>query len=259
VVEAIASVLAQRDCEPEIVVVDDGSTDDTRAALAPFLDRIVYHRQERRGVSAARNAGVRLATAAWLAFLDSDDLWEPEKLSRQIEFHRHTPNVSVSQTGEIWIRNGVRVNPCRHHAKPAGDIFLASLERCLVSPSAVMIHRDVFVEHGGFDESLEVCEDYDLWLRLGCRIPVGLIDEPLVVKHGGHADQLSRQHWGMDRFRVAAIAKLLSSGALDGPRWSAAARVLRDKCTILAQGAERRGREEEARRYLILASCYANG
>ena len=154
VVEAARSVLAQRGCRPEIIVVDDGSRDGSDAALQGLGDRLRYVRQEPRGVSAARNRGAGMACGTWLAFLDSDDLWQPDKLARQLELHRSRPDLAVSQTGEIWIRNGRRVNACLHHAKPQGDVFLPSLERCLISPSAVLIRRDVFLELGGFDESL---------------------------------------------------------------------------------------------------------
>ena len=251
--EAVESVLAQRGCEIEVLVVDDGSTDGTDDALADFQGRIRYAKVPHRGVSAARNAGAAVARGRWLAFLDSDDLWMRDKLRAQLAFHAAEPKVLLSQTQEIWIRDGVRVNPCRHHAKPSGDVFVPSLERCLISPSAVMIRRDLFLDSGGFAEDLPVCEDYDLWLRLSCRQRVGLIDRDLVVKRGGHPDQLSRQYWGMDRFRVIAIDRLLSAQVLDGRRRAAAQRVLRDKCRILAQGAARRGREEEARSFLDLA------
>ncbi len=252
--EAVDSVLAQRDCELEVIVVDDGSTDDTRAALEPLGDRVRYVYQARRGVAAARNNGASLANGQWLAFLDSDDLWRPGKLAAQVAFHRREPEFPASQTGEIWIRNGVKVNPRRHHEKPSGDIFLASLARCVVSPSAVMLRRELFATLGGFDESLAVCEDYELWLRLGNRVPVGLIADPLVIKRGGHSDQLSRHFWGMDRFRVAALAKLLASESLSESRREAVGETLQAKCAILAQGARRRGRHEEAERYLALAS-----
>jgi glycosyltransferase involved in cell wall biosynthesis len=259
VLEAVASVLAQRGVESEAIVVDDGSSDGTREALAPLADRIRYVEQEPRGVSAARNTGARLACGSWLAFLDSDDLWKPDKLARQLAFHARHPELDVSQTEEIWIRNGARVNPCRHHRKPAGDIFLPSLERCLISPSAVMLRRDLFLAAGGFDESLPVCEDYDLWLRLGSRLRFGLIEQALVVKRGGHADQLSRRFWGMDRFRVASLAGLLAreTGIPPAHRVAAAA-VLRRKCTILAAGARRRGRLEEAARYARLSDAYGH-
>jgi glycosyltransferase involved in cell wall biosynthesis len=255
VCEAVASVLAQRDASAEVIVVDDGSTDDTQGALRVFGGRIRCVRQATRGVSAARNRGVRLATGRWLAFLDSDDLWVPEKLARQLAYHARNPALRASQTGEIWVRNGVRVNPCRHHQKPDGDIFAPSLARCVVSPSAVMLHRDLFAALGGFDEGLVACEDYDLWLRLSLCEPVGLLDEPLVIKRGGHADQLSRRHWGMDRFRVAALSKLLAAGELHGARRAVALAMLQRKCRVLAHGASRRGRDDEAERYRVLAQA----
>jgi len=257
VCEAVASVVAQRAIDSEIIVVDDGSTDDTGAALRAFAPQVRYLRQAPSGVAAARNAGARCATGTWLAFLDSDDLWRPEKLARQLAYHARRPELHASQTGEIWMRNGVRVNPCRHHRKPDGDIFAASLARCVVSPSAVLLRRDLFEELGGFDETLEVCEDYELWLRLGVRQPVGLLDEPLVVKRGGHGDQLSRRHWGMDRFRVAALAKLLTRGEIDAPRRALAVAALHAKCAVLAQGARRRGRVDEAERYERLAYTWS--
>jgi glycosyltransferase involved in cell wall biosynthesis len=256
VVEAVHSVLAQRGAEPEVIVVDDGSRDGTRAALDALQPRIRIVGLAGGGVSAARNRGAEQARGRWLAFLDSDDLWHPDKLAAQLAYHRDHPSCRISQTGEIWIRNGVRVNPRRHHAKPSGDVFLPSLARCLVSPSAVLIDRELFFEVGGFDESLAVCEDYDLWLRISARLPVGLVDRPLVVKRGGHADQLSRRHWGMDRFRVAALIKLLESGALSPERRGPTAEALRRKCGVLAAGARRRGRAQEAERYLSLARHY---
>jgi glycosyltransferase involved in cell wall biosynthesis len=255
VLEAIASVRTQCDCpRPEIIVVDDGSTDGTDAAVAEFADSVRYLWQGQRGVAAARNRGAALARGVWLAFLDSDDLWKPRKLAAQLAFHAAHPELSVSQTDEIWFRHGRRVNPRSYHGKPSGDIFFASLHRCLVSPSAVMMRRETFFRLGGFDEGLAVCEDYDLWLRLASRMHVGLVREPLVVKRGGHADQLSRRFWGMDRFRVASLTKLLATQPLDPERRAAARDVLQQKCGILAQGALRRGRYDEAKRYAMLAA-----
>ena len=246
--EAIDSVMAQRDCVLEVIVVDDGSTDDTVACLAARRhqwDRLRWIAQPPRGVAAARNAGVRAAAGSWLAFLDSDDLWRPGKLAAQRALHRAAPDLLISQTNELWLRNGCRVNPCSYHRKPSGDIFLPSLARCLVSPSAVLMHRSVFESVGGFDESLPVCEDYDLWLRVASCVPVGLVSEPLVIKRGGHADQLSRRYWGMDRFRVAALVKLLAADMVSGERRRATVETLQRKCAILAHGAARRARVAE--------------
>jgi len=243
--EAVNSVLAQSFDDFELIVVDDGSSDDTAAELAKFGSRLRVVRTERRGVSAARNHGVGRAQGHYIAFLDSDDLWKPSKLASQARFMAQHPEIQICQTEEIWIRNGVRVNPKAVHRKPSGDIFRPSLDLCLVSPSAVMMTRQLFQELGGFDETFPVCEDYDLWLRVAVDWQVVLLPEPLVIKRGGHADQLSRSLWGLDRYRVMALQKLLRSG-LGGTRRSAALEVLRRKVGVLANGARKRGKMREA-------------
>jgi glycosyltransferase involved in cell wall biosynthesis len=254
VVRALRSVAAQTYHDYEILVVDDGSTDDTESALRTIEIPMRYLRQSHAGVSAARNRGVAAARGQWIAFLDSDDVWLPQKLARQTTFAEGEGGIEACQTEETWIRNGVRVNPGRRHAKPCGDIFAASLELCLVSPSAVMLRRATFERVGGFDEGLAACEDYDLWLRLAAQVPVFLVPQPLVIRYGGHADQLSRRHWGLDRFRVAALIRLLATVPLSPDRRRRVAEVLERKCAILAGGARRRGRNAEAERYLALAA-----
>ncbi|MGE4092185.1 MAG: glycosyltransferase family 2 protein, partial [Candidatus Binatia bacterium] len=211
--EAIASVLAQSCRDWELMVVDDGSDDGTAEVVKEFPE-VRYVWQPNRGVSAARNHGVALSTGEFIAFLDSDDLWQPRKLEVQLSFFARQPEAQICQTEELWLRNGVRVNPHNKHRKTGGDIFARSLELCLISPSAVMLRRELFARLGGFDEQLPACEDYDLWLRLTSTVPVPLIETPLVIKRGGHADQLSRQFWGMDRFRVTSLCKLLDSWVL---------------------------------------------
>ncbi|MCE5244835.1 MAG: glycosyltransferase [Syntrophobacteraceae bacterium] len=250
--EAVASVLAQRCAEMEIIVVDDGSTDGTAEALESFGSRVACLYQPRAGVSAARNRGIEASRGEWLAFLDSDDLWLPEKLSAQMDFFSRHPEAGICQTEEVWIRNGRRLNPKNYHRKPEGRCFPLLLERCLVSPSAVMIHRNVFEEVGLFDESLPACEDYDLWLRIGCRMPIGLVKRPLVVKRGGHADQLSATVPALDRYRIRALEKILRSGALDAEQRQAAMDMLEHKCRIYGEGCRRRGREDEAGRVQAL-------
>jgi len=253
--EAIASVLAQTYRDFELLVVDDGSNDDTAAVMQEF-DNVRYICQPNRGVSAARNRGVALSNGELLAFLDSDDLWQPRKLECQVAFFAARPLTRICQTEEIWLRHGVRVNPRNKHRKASGDIFVRSLELCLVSPSAAMLRRELFEQVGGFDESLPACEDYDLWLRIAVTEPIHLIETPLVIKRGGHVDQLSQRFWGMDRFRVAALCKLLDSGVLSPEQRRLTEDTLRTKCRVLAQGARKRGRDEEP--YLALAAAYTN-
>ena len=244
--EALASVLAQEVVDLEVIVVDDGSVDDTASVLASFESAIRPLFQVHAGVSAARNNGIRAARGEWLAFLDSDDLWLPQKLSMQLEFFNKRPDFKICQTEETWIRNGRKLNPKGHHCKPQGYCFPKLLERCLISPSAVVIHRDVFAEVGLFDESLPACEDYDLWLRIGCRYPIGLVEEPLTIKRGGHPDQLSNTVPALDRYRILALARLLQTTALRPIQQDHALRAMEQKCRIYSEGCRKRGREEEA-------------
>lgn len=243
--EAIDSVLAQSYRDFELIVVDDGSTDATASELAKLASRLQFFVTERRGVSAARNLGVSQSRGHYIAFLDSDDLWLNSKLERQTRFMDEHPEFHICQTDEIWIRNGVRVNPSAVHQKPSGDIFSRSLKLCLVSPSAVMMTKALFERTGGFDEAFPVCEDYDLWLRISAQHQVPLIPDRLTIKRGGHADQLSRSIWGMDRYRILALQKVLRSN-LDGSQEAAVLKMLRHKVAIVAAGARKRGREQEA-------------
>jgi glycosyltransferase involved in cell wall biosynthesis len=235
--------LAQTQANFEVLVVDDGSTDGDGSLALSSLG-VNYIQQPRRGVSAARNNGARQAQGRWLAFLDSDDEWLPGKLSAQMADLEKQPDLMVSQCQEIWYRGQTRVNPGRKHQKKAGDIFLESLGLCLISPSAVIIRTDLFWELGGFDEELLACEDYDLWLRLTARYPVGLLDQALVIRRAGRPDQLSAG-WGLDRYRIKALKKILNSGLLDPERAQAAALELERRSRIYENGRLKRGLELE--------------
>lgn len=250
--EAIDSVLAQDYRAFELIVVDDGSTDNTSEILDSYKDDIKVLFQDNNGVSAARNRGVAASLGRFVAFLDSDDLWLPQKLSTQVAFFNKTPDALICQTEEFWIRNGIRVNPKKRHKKPSGMIFEPSLALCLVSPSAVMIRRSLFDRVGGFDETLPACEDYDLWLRISCRFPIHLIETPLIIKRGGHDDQLSASV-GLDRFRIKAIKNVIESGLLSKRQYRAAVKTLKNKCDIYAAGCRKRGRTDEAEYYMSLS------
>lgn len=251
VLRALRSVLAQTRPAEQVIVVDDGSTDDTGPLVRIQFGSVDYLAQENRGVSAARNRGIEVATGEWIALLDSDDEWLPEKLERQMACLEQEPDYRLCHTDEIWVRRGRRVNPRRKHAKQGGWIFRDCLPLCAISPSSVLIHRSLFEEVGRFDETLPACEDYDLWLRVCSRWPVLFVPERLVVKHGGHEDQLSSRVWGLDRYRIQALEKVLGSAALGTEDRQAAIDMLVDKIDIYAAGARKRGRVDEADEYRL--------
>ena len=247
VIRAVRSVLAQTISEIEIIVVDDGSTDNSvellRHEFGTQIKLLCLPRNH--GVSYARNRGIELSRGAFVAFLDSDDLWLPEKSARQIAFMQVRPDLLISQTDEIWIRHGKRVNPCRHHLKPSGSIFTECLSLCVVSPSAVMMRRRFFAKIGLFDEQLPACEDYDLWLRTACRYPIALLPEKLVTKFGGHDDQLSQTIPALDRYRIKSLVKLLKHNQLTSIQKKQALAILHTKSEIYLKGCRKRGRLQE--------------
>jgi glycosyltransferase involved in cell wall biosynthesis len=253
--EAIDSVLDQDFSDFELIVVDDGSDDNTREILGAYANAITVLHQSNRGVSAARNRGITEASGQLIAFLDSDDLWLPGKLATQVKFFEKNAAAMINQTQEIWIRNGKRVNPKKRHHKFSGMIFERSLALCLVSPSAVMIRKSLFDIVGGFDESLPACEDYDLWLRISCRYPVHLIDFPLIIKRGGHDDQLSKAI-GLDKYRIQSLISIIDSDLLTPQQYKAAVITLKQKSEVYAGGCRKRGRQAEAEYFSALAEKY---
>ncbi len=251
---AINSVLSQKHVFFELIIVDDGSTDETKNSLVQYGKKIRYFYQDNKGVSAARNLGIKNSTGEYIAFLDSDDEWLPQKLKTQLDFFEANPDYLICQTEEIWIRGGVRVNPMKKHKKFGGWIFEKCLPLCVISPSAAMLHKKLFTEIGFFDESLPACEDYDLWLRIASRYKVGLIPKPYIKKYGGHSDQLSRSFTAIDRFRLRSLAKILNESFLTHEQARLAEKTFAEKAAIYIEGAGKRGKELEARNFIASLS-----
>lgn len=252
---ALDSVISQTLLPQQVIVVDDGSTDSTADLVAGYTG-VRYLRQENRGVSAARNLGIRHCGCDWVALLDSDDEWLPEKLEVQFGALAENSGHRLIHCDEIWIRDGRRVNAADRHRKRGGWIFEHCLPLCVISPSAAVIEKGLLEEAGGFNEELPACEDYDLWLRVCSRYPVLYVDRPLLRKYGGHADQLSRKHWGMDRFRVQALRDLVVEGRLSESDRQAALASLREKCRVLVNGARKRGNAEVEAEYEALLAQF---
>ncbi len=243
-IRAINSVLAQSSPVDEIIVVDDGSDDDTAHQIATQFPQINYLYQQNSGVSTARNHGIRAAQHAWIALLDSDDSWLPDKIAEIRAIQQQHPDYRLFHSDEIWIRNDVRVNAMHKHQKFGGWIFPQCLPLCVISPSAVVMKRELFDDVGMFDASLPACEDYDLWLRICHKYPVYYINKQLITKYGGHDDQLSRHYWGMDRFRIRALRNILASNVLSEDNRRAAQTMLAHKLDILLKGAKKHGNQQ---------------
>ena len=233
---ALSSVYAQIHLPKEIIVIDDGSTDNTSQIVQDFPD-IKYIYQKNAGVSSARNLGIKHSSNEWIAFLDSDDEWHIDKLALQVQYHENNPNIQISYTDELWIRDAKEVKIPKKFKKYGGDVFEQCLSHCIIAPSSVFISKEILnqVENDDdiFDESLEVCEDYDLWLRIASKNEIGLVDEKLIIKYAGHDDQLSFKYWGMDRFRVLALENLFKNNIKE----SLVKGELIKKYTLLLKGA----------------------
>ena len=250
--KCVVSVLQQSKKPDEVIVVDDGSSDKTWDVLRTlgFSDSIEesnslrYIFQKNKGVSAARNHGIKAAKYRYIAFLDSDDLWLEKKLEKQISsLESQSIRYRLSHTNEIWVRNGVRVNARLKHKKSGGDIFIQCLKLCCISPSSSLVDRSVFDDFGFFDENLPACEDYDFWLRFCAFEDVHFLNEHLLIKNGGHNQQLSKKHWGMDRFRVTALEKLLKDHSLSEFKRKETIKELIFKLQVLIDGGRKRKKD----------------
>ncbi len=241
--KAVDSVLHQTYRKFELIVVDDGSSVNIDFIKDKIIDaghQFIKH-DKNRGVAATRNSGIKKSKNEWIALLDSDDSWHPLKLGKQVEFLTQNREIKFFQCRENWYRNGKLQNQGKQPTMPNGDGFFESIKNCCISSSTVMFKRNLFDEFGGFNASMKVCEDYDLWIKISSKYSVGLLDEFLVDKFAGNKDQLSLRYPAMDRFRIFSLANILTNNDLSKAHVDAAVTVLRNKLKILIDGARKRG------------------
>ena len=238
---ALDSVINQTYKPAEIIVVDNGSSDGTLKFLREQYPKITILTENKIGVSSARNKGIKQSINQWIALLDSDDAWHPRKLEIQTSMlDSALKEYNLIHTDEVWFRNNKHINQMKKHKKQGGYIFERCLSLCCISPSSVLFKKNILDKVGLFDESLPVCEDYDMWLKICSSEEVLFAQDKLTYKYGGHKDQLSKSYWGMDRFRIKSIENIIKNFDLTYKQKKQAKKELIKKLKIIINGAFKR-------------------
>ena len=238
---ALDSVINQTYKPAEIIVVDNGSSDGTLKFLKEQYPKITILTENKIGVSSARNKGIKKSINQWIALLDSDDAWHPKKLEIQTSMlDSALKEYNLIHTDEVWFRNNKHINQMKKHKKQGGYIFERCLSLCCISPSSVLFKKNILDKVGLFDESLPVCEDYDMWLKICSSEEVLFAQDKLTYKYGGHKDQLSKSYWGMDRFRIKSIENIIKNFNLTYKQKKQAKKELIKKLKIIINGAFKR-------------------
>lgn len=281
--EAVLSVAAQTFTNFELIIIDDCSNCDPEPEIAmlPGIKNInlkFIKLKKHSGMPGfVRNKGASEAQGDFLAFLDSDDLWLPEKLQTQLDFifaddelrKRYAqsnfsifPNPDepyllqdektktvICHTREKWIRGSKIISQTSQKHNRSGDIFSDCLLKCIMGPSTVMVGTELFKKTGGFREDLEIAEDYELWIRIAAFYNALYIDKPLTVKRAGKWEQLSQKYNQIEIFRIDALGELIKNNFFPPQKLAEAKAVFAQKCRIYAAGCRKRGKIEEALKY----------
>jgi len=247
-IEAVESVLRQTFKDFELIVIDDGSKDQ-RIEWFSLSSGAKYIRIEHSGKPGfVRNRGVEIARGEYIAFLDSDDMWNLKKLEIQLSFMKKN-SFRISHTKELWVKNGKLISQKKQKHKREGDIFKDALKKCIVGPSTVMMERSLFEEFGGFREDLEIAEDYELWLRILSKYEIGYINTLLTIKRAGNWPQLSGKYGQIEIFRIEGLKKLIEEKFFQGGKMELAKKELLRKINIYMRGLIKRNKQEEYKKW----------
>lgn len=239
---AVNSVLSQSYYNIELIVVDDCSTEDTSEVkdLVKSRNHKFISTKTNSGPAHARNLGVENSSGKYIAFLDSDDVWNQDKIKKQVVYHSQNPHIKISQCLETWNRNNKKVKQSKKYQTKYGNNFDQCTKYCCVSPSSVFMEKDLFAEYKGFNEDYRACEDYELWLRISAKYDLGLTTEELTTKNAGHDDQLSKIVPALDKYRLKALVEL-DPLLLNDSQKEIVALEIQNKANILLMGAKKRG------------------
>ena len=252
ITKAIDSVMAQTYQDFEIIVLDDGSTDNTRELLGRYNDRVKYFYQENRGIASARNEAIKRSSGDYIAFLDSDDYWIREKLEKQIQvFNQHQEyGMVASCCSSIRLDGSFRE---KNRPGKSGWVLEDLFRKNFIRTSSAMIKRECLDQVGLFDESFRECEEYDLWLRIAARYPIGFINESLAV-YVDNAEGISTDSLAGRLFRLKVLEKEYLKEKIPAGMYN---KRIADTCHYIGRHYIKRGDLDSGRRYLKKAQSLA--
>jgi glycosyltransferase involved in cell wall biosynthesis len=246
--KALDSVLAQTYQRFEIIVVDDGSTDNTRTMLSAYQESVRYVYQENQGISKARNTGIRNSHGDCIAFLDSDDYWLPEKTELQVALLQKHPEYGMvaSRCSSVRLDGSFRE---KNRPGTSGWVLENLFQANFIRTSAAIIRKECFHEVGLFDEELKECEEYDLWLRMASQYPIGFINKSLAV-YVDNAEGVSTDSLSGRLYRLKVLEKAYLKRKIPPKMYR---NRIANTCHYIGRHYLAKGQKENGRNYLIKA------